>query len=259
MDRERASREGRMLNKYLQPRRYFRRMASLTASLSRPVTDYEAEDLTELVYQKTLAFNRNTTLDLHEGSERLLLAVSMTSARNAPGDPCRVLDFGGACGAHYKLATLLFDHTAFRWAVVETPSMVRKARPLETESLQFFEDIASAAAWLGKADLVNSNSVLQYLLDPLQTTKQLLALSPGFLLWERLMLSDGATHPGKQRTMLFNHGPGAVPPGFRNRPVLNDIIRLSRADFLAAHEAQYRLRCSAEESGFSTYLFSRRT
>jgi putative methyltransferase (TIGR04325 family) len=246
-----------MPNKYLQPQRYVRRLAALTASLSRPVTDYEAEDLTELVYQKTLAFNRNTALDLHEGSERLLLAVSMTAGKNA-GEPCRVLDFGGACGAHHKLATLLFDDTAFRWAVVETPSMVRKARPLETESLRFFEDIASAEAWLGKVDLVNSNSVLQYLKDPLQTTRQLLALSAGFLLWERLMLSEGATRPDKQRTMLFNHGPGAVPPGFRNRPVLNEITRLSRADFLAAHEAQYRLRCSAEESGFSTYLFSRR-
>lgn len=247
-----------MLNKYLQPQRYVRRLSALAASLSRPVTDYEAEDLTELVYQKTLAFNRIATLDLHEGSERLLLAVSMTSGKNARGEPCRVLDFGGACGAHYKLVTRLFDKTAFRWAVVETPSMVRKARPLETESLQFFEDIASAEAWLGKVDLVNSNSVLQYLKDALQTTKQLLALSPGFLLWERLMLSDGATHPDKQRTMLFDHGPGAVPAGFKNRPVLNDIIRLSRADFLAAHEAQYRLRCSVEESGFSTYLFSQR-
>jgi putative methyltransferase (TIGR04325 family) len=247
-----------MLSKYLQPQRYVRRLSALAASFSRPVTDYEAEDLTELVYQKTLAFNRIATLNLHERSERLLLAVSMTSARNAPGEPCRVLDFGGACGAHYKLATLLFDDTAFRWAVVETPSMVLKARPLETEALRFFEDIASATAWLSKVDLVNSNSVLQYLTDPIQTTRQLLALLPGFALWERLMLSDGATHADKQRTMLFNHGPGAVPPGFRNRPVVNDIIRLSRADFLAAHEAQYRLRCSAEESGFSTYLFSRR-
>jgi putative methyltransferase (TIGR04325 family) len=244
-----------MLNKYLQPQRYVRRLKALAASLARPITDYEAEALTELVYRKTLAFNRATALDFGMGSERLLLAVGMALT---PGAPCRVLDFGGACGAHHKLATLLFDDVPLRWAVVETPSMVRKARTLETDTLKFFEDLASANAWLGGVDLVNSNSALQYLKDPLQTVRQLLELSPKVALWERLMLSDGATHADKQRTMLFNHGPGTVPAGFRNRPVLNDIIRLSRADFLSAHEARYRQRAGAEEAGFSTWLFSRR-
>jgi putative methyltransferase (TIGR04325 family) len=244
-----------MLNKYLQPQRYVRRLKALAASLARPITDYEAEGLTELVYRKTLAFNRTSALDFEMGSERLLLAVSMALQ---PGEPCRVLDFGGACGAHHKLATLLFDDVPLRWAVVETPSMVRKARTLETERLKFFEDMASASVWLGSVDLVNSNSVLQYLKDPLQTVRQLLELSPKVVLWERLMLADGPTYADKQRTMLFNHGPGAVPAGFKNRPVVNDIIRLSRADFLAAHEARYRLRASTEESRFSTYLFSRR-
>jgi hypothetical protein len=100
--------------------------------------------------------------------------------------------------------------------------------------------------------------VLPYLEDPLQTTRQLLELSPSIALWERLMLANGATLVDRQRTMLFNHGPGMVPPGFRNRPVVNKITKLSRADFLSAHEARYTLRCKAEESGFSTYLFSQR-
>jgi len=248
-----------MLHKYLQPQRYVRRLKAMAASLARPITDYEAEALTDFVYRKTLAFNRATALDFDVGSERLLLAVSMASAANMPGAPCRVLDFGGACGAQHKLATLLFDELPFRWAVVETRAMVRKARALETDSLKFFEDIPSAFAWLESVDLVNSNSALQYLRDPLQTVRQLLDLSPRIVLWERLMLSDGATHADKQRTMLFNHGPGGVPAGFRNRPVVNDIVRLSSADLLAAHEGRYRLRASAKEAGYSTYLFSRRT
>jgi putative methyltransferase (TIGR04325 family) len=246
-----------MLNKYLQPQRYVRRLRALAASLARPITDYEADALVELVYQKTLKFNRATALEFGIGSERLLLAVGMALNGTAPGEPLRVLDFGGACGAHYKLATLLFDDVALRWAVVETPSMIRRARSLETEALKLFEDIPSASAWLGDVDLVNSNSVLQYLKEPLQTTRQLLELAPKIVLWERLMLSDGATLADKQRTMLFDHGPGALPAGFKNRPVLNDIIRLSRADFIAAHAARYRLRASAAEAGFSTYLFSR--
>src|SRR5262249_17989097 len=107
-------------------------------------------------------------------------------------------------------------------------------------------------------DLLNSNSALQYVEDPLQTLRKLLKLAPRVALWERMMLLDGATRVDQQRSMLFDHGPGRVPPGFKNRPVRQQIIRLSRADFLEAHEAQYRLRCGTVESRFSTYLFSRR-
>jgi len=242
------------LGKYLQPRKYIARFQAL---LSKPITDYEADTLIELVYQKSVAFNRTTALDLGMGSERLLLAVGIALAEGERGEPCRVLDFGGACGVHHTLAALMFPDAAFRWAVVETPSMVRKARSLETESLKFFESIKAAAAWLDSVDLVNSNSALQYVEDPLAIIHELLALAPKVLLWERMMLSSGATHVDRQRSMLFDHGPGAVPVGFRNRQVVNKIIKLSRDDFFSAH-ARYRLRCAAEADEYPTYLFSRR-
>jgi putative methyltransferase (TIGR04325 family) len=247
-----------MPGKYLELQRYIGRLRRLPALFAKPITGYEAEALTELVYQKTLAFNRLASLDLGIGCERLLLAVSIALGARPPGEPCRALDFGGACGVHHKLATLFFPDAAFRWAVVETPSMVRRAHALETDTLKFFDDLGPARTWLGSVDLLNSNSVLQYLKAPLQTTQQLLELSPNIALWERLMLSNGPTFTDRQRTMLFNHGPGAAPPGFRNRPVVNKITKLSRTDFLSAHEARYALRCEAEEAGLSTYLFSRR-
>jgi len=240
------------LGKYLQPGKY---LARLQAALAKPITDYEADALTELVYQETVAFNRTTALDLAMGSERLLLAAGIALAESERGAPCRVLDFGGACGVHHKLATLMFPDAAFRWAVVETPSMVRRARSLETETLKFFESIKEAAAWLHGVDLANSNSALQYVDDPLAIIGELLALAPKVVLWERMMLSSGATHVDQQPSQLFDHGPGAVPAGFRNRVVLNRIVRLARDEFLRAHETRYRLRCQAEQR---TYLFSRR-
>jgi putative methyltransferase (TIGR04325 family) len=243
---------GTRLGKYLQAGKY---IARLQAALAKPITDYEADSLTELVYQKTVAFNRTTALDLSMGSERLLLAVGIAIAESARAAPCRVLDFGGACGIHHKLARLMFPDAAFRWAVVETPSMVRRARSLETESLKFFESIKAAASWVDGVDLVNSNSALQYVDDPLGVINELLALAPKVVLWERMMLSSGVTHVDQQRSQLFDHGPGAVPAGFRNRVVLNRITKLSRDEFLRVHEVGYRLRCQAEQR---TYLFSRR-
>ena len=248
-----------MPGKYFQLQRYVGRLRRLLAAFAKPITGYESEALTELVYQKTLAFNRITELDLGMGSERLLLALSIALGERAPGEPARVLDFGGACGVHYKIATLFFPDVEFRWAIVETPAVLQKSRSLGTASLKFYEDIASAKLWLGNVDLLNSNSALQYVEDPLRTTRQLLGLTPKVVLWERLMLSNGATHADQQRKMLFDHGPGVTPPGFKNRRVWHDITRLSRADFLAAHEPQYTLRCKAEDDGhFSTYLFSQR-
>jgi putative methyltransferase (TIGR04325 family) len=246
------------LGKYFQPLRYVRRLQSLTAALSPPITDYGAEALTELVYQKTVRFNRTTLLDLGMGSERLLLAVGIALREKSRDENTHVLDFGGACGIHYKLATLLFPDSRFRWAVVETSAMVKRAKSLETGSLKFFRDIGSATDWLGEVELVNSNSALQYVANPLQTVRELLELRPKVALWERLMLSNDQTCPDRQRSMLFDHGPGAVPAGFRNRAVVQDITRLSRADFLSSHGAKYKLRCTAEDAGdLSTFLFSR--
>lgn len=66
-----------------------------------------------------------------------------------------VLDFGGGAGLHYKLARKQSPN--IRWAVVETPAMVQRARQLATDRLMFFEGIEEASNWLGKVDLVHSN------------------------------------------------------------------------------------------------------
>jgi putative methyltransferase (TIGR04325 family) len=242
--------------KYLEPSRYVRRIGSLTASFSQPIQDYEAEALIELVFQKTVAFNRTTILDLSTSSERLLLAVSLAVKENNR-ETTGVLDFGGACGVHCTSASLLFPEAKLRWAVVETAAMVRRAKALETESLKFFEDIDSAKAWLGQVDMVNSNSALQYVAKPYYSAKELLKLEPKVVLWERMMLSSRETVQDFQRSMLFDHGPGPVPRNFKNRPVINKVTRVSRADFLALHHDKYRLRCRVEDSKiFSTFLFS---
>jgi len=245
------------IGKYLRPSRYIRRLRLLAASFSSPITSYEEEALIELVFQKTVVLNRVTTLDLGMGSERLLLAVSIASKERTTDEAIGVLDFGGACGIHFKLASLLFPESKFRWAVVETPAMVKRAKALETDSLRFFEDIKSAQPWLGDIALMNSNSALQYVDDPLRSLNELLELSPEVALWERMMLSNTQTQTDSQKSTLFDHGPGAPLPGFRNRPVVQRITRLSRAEFLSHHQAQYRLRCWAEDQKFSTYLFSR--
>src|SRR3954454_15832858 len=93
---------------HLRPGRYIRRLRSLAASFSSPITGYEEDALVEFVFQKTLVLNRLTTLNLGMGSERLLLAVSIALKERTSDEVNAVLDFGGACGIHFMLASLLF-------------------------------------------------------------------------------------------------------------------------------------------------------
>src|SRR5260370_29784385 len=88
---------------------------------------YDEPDLVEVIFQKTRAY------DPHGDWPEM---VGFSS----------VLDFGGGCGLHYKLARR--QSPDIRWAVVETPAMLERASELATEKLRFFTDISDAPKWL---------------------------------------------------------------------------------------------------------------
>jgi putative methyltransferase (TIGR04325 family) len=107
-----------------------------------------------------------------------------------------VLDFGGACGLHYKLVSI--QSPDIRWAVVETPAMVKRAAELATDKLQFFTSIDAAADWLGPVDVMHSNGALQY--------TQLCGLGAQTMVWDRVYLGERETEI--QVSHLANNGPG---------------------------------------------------
>lgn len=79
------------------------------------IEGYENVELVETIYRKTVAFQA-------EGNWPLENVES-------------VLDFGGGAGIHYKAARR--QSPDVRWAVVETPAMVRRAKDLATDRLMF--------------------------------------------------------------------------------------------------------------------------
>ncbi|MHC4041613.1 class I SAM-dependent methyltransferase [Bradyrhizobium sp. 23AC] len=119
-----------------------------------------------------------------------------------------VLDFGGGAGLHYKVARQKSSN--IRWAVVETPAMVRRAKELATDRLMFFERIEDAAAWLGNIDLVHSNGAIQYVPDALGTIRALCSVRPARLVWHRVPISDGDARLEVQTSYLSDNGPGKV-------------------------------------------------
>ncbi|MBW7965328.1 hypothetical protein [Bradyrhizobium sp. BR 10261] len=151
-----------------------------------------------------------------------------------------VLDFGGACGIHYKLAKL--QEPLIRWAVVETPSMARAGSELATDRLQFFDSIDAAAKWLGEIDLMHSDGALQYTPAPAEIVRSLVGICAHRMQWRRLFLSERPTSE-IQRSMLIENGPSFR---FSTKAVTYERKSLSRDEFRGAHRG-YRVEASGPD------------
>jgi hypothetical protein len=196
-------------------------MIQMIAALRRrlfPPTEtldgYDQPELIDIVFQKTLIYVPADDWPEMEG----------VSA---------VLDFGGACGVHYKRATR--QSANIRWAVVETAAMVERAASLETDRLRFFTSIPDAACWLGDVDVMYSNSALQYTPDPEQALTQLCDLRARRMIWERLILSAHSTEREVQSSLLGDNGPGKLP-NLKEKTIRCVRTKIPEQTFLNAHE-----------------------
>lgn len=175
---------------------------------SETLEGYEQPELVDVIFRKTLAYQPVDDWPDIAGAST-------------------VLDFGGGCGLHYKQARS--DHV--RWAVVETPAMVERAKTLATDRLQFFTDISEAATWLGDIDVMHSNGALQYTPDPEATLHQLCALRAKKMLWQRVFLGERAQET--QTSLLGDNGPGAIQ--IKEKLVTYGRKAIPERNFLDAH------------------------
>lgn len=152
-----------------------------------PIIGYEHPTLVDWIFTKTLRYNPRPK-------------------RLAPNIHT-VLDFGGGASAHY----ILSGYSISKWAIVETPAMVRKCKPLETLHLRWFTNIADAASWLGHVDLLHCDGALQYTADPLWTAAALLSTMPRYKHWERLAFTNNLQpFTTFQSSYLSANGPGIL-------------------------------------------------
>ena len=167
---------------------------------------YEHPELVEVIFQKTKAYQPSGEWPEIAGA---------TS----------VLDFGGACGIHYKQAGL----PNVRWAVVDTPAMVARASELATDKLKFFLSIQEAADWLGPIDVMHSNGALQYTPAPETTLRQLCELGANRMIWGRLYFGPSE----QQVSLLSSNGPGRL--SVNEKSVSYPRIGISENVFMDAH------------------------
>lgn len=199
-----------------------RMLARILRLLPTPTIEgYEHPELVSEIFKKTLAAEPAESWPEIRGTET-------------------VLDFGGACGIHYKAARREVPN--IRWAVVETPAMVREGSKIATDQLRFFESIDEAAAWLGHIDLIHSSGALQYTPSPMETVEKLASVGAAKMQWRRLFLSDRPISE-HQRSMLIENGPSFR---FSTKAVVYERKSLARGEFQDAHRG-YRVEASGPD------------
>lgn len=176
---------------------------------------YEENDLVEVVYEKTRQY-RDIVFKQHPfiseiSSLRTLIGLSL-SCRSKE---LNVIDFGGACGAHYFDSKMVFgEKIKLRWHVVETQKMVSKAIELQDGNLRFFDNLQSAKDALDRVDLVFSSGALQYVPRPYEFLGQLVDCKASNIFITRVGLSTLPTELiSVQKSALSANGLGSMPKG----------------------------------------------
>jgi putative methyltransferase (TIGR04325 family) len=210
---------------------------------------YEANDLVEAVVAKNVAYRQalvdTSTLDLSAVRTLAALAIAGTS----PARPLSVLDFGGGGGTHYTIARAALGKTQpLRWAVVETPAMVRAAAPMRDGSLEFFDDMDAARDYLGAIDLTFTSSALHYCQAPLAVLDRLGTLRAQHLVITRTAFGDGVnTLFSVQKSRLSSNGPGPLPAHIADRDICYPSVFAPRHDAERLLHSNYVIRARLDE------------
>ena len=221
------------MSKLISPIQIFNILKIKFYSISRPVyrswddakfhsgeSSYENEKLTNLVFEKTIRYRDNLNkgdILLSNGDAQTLACLGIVIGDQDVSSEVTVLDFGGACGAHYFLAKHFFKSIVFNWLVVETPEMVKNAQCLTSEELCFFSSLEEAVQSVDSIDFVHTSGTLQCIPDPYLKLEQLVNLKSKFLLLSRL----GVTTKSQElitihRHLMSDNGPGLPPQVFED-------------------------------------------
>jgi putative methyltransferase (TIGR04325 family) len=131
-----------------------------------------------------------------------------------------ILDFGGACGAHYfEIKRFLPNNISLKWHVVETAQMVKSAmeKGLNTDELIFVSSLEEIKA---EVDFIHSSGALQYVADPYEFTSLLIRIKANWLFLNRMMFNENdRDFVTVQKSFLSSNGPGKLPGGYTDRVI----------------------------------------
>lgn len=219
---------------------------------------YEYQNLVDVVVKKNKIWHDATQIvpELDLSAIRTLMAIGL-ALKNNNSEKLTVLDFGGGGGYHFWIAKSAFGRDAiFDWRVVETPLMAKEASKLiKSDGLSFSPSIDSALKNEEKIDLVFTSSALQYCQDPLRVLNELVDIRARYLCITRTPFSMAPdTIITKQRSMLSENGPGALPGEFTDEAIEYPISFVPRIKIQELIQNKYTIRFSVSEEAETLFL-----
>jgi len=265
----------KMTKDYLLPliRRLTKKNLSLVySSYEAALEDADGFDdllLTNVIVAKGKKFAENLKRDKSIDLMMLRTAIGVTSVLKS--NSLKVLDFGGAAGAHYFITrSLLDDGIKIDWRIVETTAMVNEAaqQGLQNEELAFYDSI-DAAAQGDEFDLVFASSSVHYTPRPYDILKSLLSLKfTKFMLTRTAIANDEKVL--LQKSTLSGNGIGPIPEGLgiKDRAIsypvtilckrkVEKIIKSYGEIQLQIKEEKKVLRTDTESFGYYGYIITK--
>jgi len=194
-----ALRSGREKNSSVQEGLYLAGDYSSWAEALAASTGYDSEVILEKTRAALLKvksgeaiYERDSMLfDEIQYSWPLLTGLMWAAARS--GGRLNVLDFGGALGSTYfQNRRFLEQLPSVRWNIVEQPRQVEVGKAdFEDEHLKFYTDIEACLAET-QPNVIVMSSVLQYLEQPFDVLRTLLASPCNHLIVDRTPFWDGS-------------------------------------------------------------------
>lgn len=209
---------------------------------------YDDKSLTDVIVSKNRILKESLE-DKKGYNLNFVLLRPLIAFLNINKTEIHVLDLGGSAGTHFFIARrFLSKIEKFKWAVIETPSLVEAAKVFENEELQFFVEIESAKKHLGKIDLILASSVFQYMQDPLGELEKIINLDANWLFITRTALSKNeSTSTHIQKSRLKDNGPGPLPIGYVDREVEYPITIVNKLEFKKIIQTKYKILFEIEE------------
>jgi putative methyltransferase (TIGR04325 family) len=206
-------------NGFLDKREY----SSYSQAVRNCTSDaYESVELCNVIADKTIIHNEKLKVkpySLNPTSVFLLAAINQYINIFSKNE-LRILDFGGACGAHYyEIKRFLPEEISLHWYVVETQQMVKSAieKGLNNDELIFASSIENINV---EIDIIHTSCALQYVSDPYEFLTNLVKLNANWMFFNRMMFNFGERDfYTVQKSMLSSNGPGNLPEGYSDRTV----------------------------------------
>jgi len=215
---------------------------------------YEHLELVEVISKKTLSLVQELkskeylSISSIESYSLISIFLSLQNLSDEKSALC-ILDFGGACGAHYFiLRKILPQKIKLKWAVVETTQMVKNAKQFENEELYFFSEIVDAKNFLGEVNILHTSGALQCVDNPVKYLRNLLALNAQWIYFGRVGLNQNTnTTITIHKSKLSWNGVGPLPKGYQDKWVTYPFTFIPEQVFLSEIQKKYNISFKCED------------